>query len=410
MATGGNVKTKIGDSTITIVGGVGSGAIPKRAAMDNEGFEFPKRTCNPLPEQRPADLEVRNRFLPFSMETDQTSQPEAGPSTAPQAQPSKPKRMPPIFIRVPVVESSLVSALKMAGPSAYFEYVPSGLKVMTKDLNDHTNITKLLQIQKKEYFTFNPTPGATARFVLKGLPPNATCEEIAAGLKSSGIKVSHVSQIKKGRVDQETREKTLIPLAVWIITIEKAMENIANLKALTGLNHFRIRITDYRAPKRQLQCFRCQSHGHKADFCHLQQRCLKCAGSHSTQECSKSPMTAAKCANCQGDHPASYRQCPVAVKYSERKIKKTATAPNLNSRRDFPSLPSRPIPQPVAAPQVPSDSDSSGLMEIIQLLRSGKIKTYLAKLKLLMASVKSETDTLSKMTTFFVGLMDLFED
>jgi len=90
--------------------------------------------------------------------------------------------------------------------------------------------------------------------------------------------------------------------------------------------------------------------------------------------------------------------------------KKTATAPNLNLRREFPSLPSRPIPQSVAALQVPSDSDSSGLMEIIQLLRSGKVKTYLAKFKLLMASVKSETDTLSKMTTFFVGLMDLFED
>ena len=117
---------------------------------------------------------------------------------------------------------------------------------MTKDLNDHSNITKLLQIQKKEYFTFNPAPGAVARFVLKGLPPNATCKEIADGLKSSGINVTHVYQIKKGRVDQETREKTLIPLAVWIITVEKAMENIANLNALTGLNHFRIRISDYR--------------------------------------------------------------------------------------------------------------------------------------------------------------------
>ena len=129
MAIGGNVRTKIGDSTITIVGRVGSGAIPKRATMDNDGFEFPKRTCNPLPEQRPANVEVRNRFLPFSMETEHINQPEAGPNTAPQApQQNRPKRMPPIFIRVPVVESSLVSVLKMADPSAYFEYVPSGLK------------------------------------------------------------------------------------------------------------------------------------------------------------------------------------------------------------------------------------------------------------------------------------------
>ena len=181
---------------------------------------------------------------------------------------------------------------------------------------------------------------------MRGLPPNATCEEIATELRNCGIAIQHVKQITKGRIDAETREKTLVPLALWILTIEKTLENIGNLKALTGICNFRIRIDDYRALKRQLQCFRCQNHGHRAEYCNLKQRCVKCAGDHAAKECTMNPRMTAKCANCQGDHPASSKQCPAAQKYRKRKTRiQAAPAPNLNSNRDFPALPSRPAPR-----------------------------------------------------------------
>ena len=350
MATGGEEShtVNIGDSTITIHK---SGAIPKRT-MDRDGFELSKKPCRPV-EHKPSPVKTGNFFTPLSM--DVVTQP--GPSSAPQAQTAPQatttaaapqatqKRMPPIIVRVPVVESSLLAKLKAAGPTCYFEYVKNGLRVMTKSHQDHAAVSKFLQLTKTEFFTYNPTPGATVKFVLRGLPPNATCEEIATELKNCGIAIQHVKQITKGRINAETREKTLIPLALWILTIEKTLENIGNLKALTGICNFRIRIEDYRAPKRQLQCFRCQNHGHRAEYCNLKQRCVKCAGDHAAKECTMNPRTTAKCANCQGDHPASSKQCPAAQKYRERKTRiQAAPAPNLNSNRDFPALPSRPAP------------------------------------------------------------------
>ena len=111
---------KIGDSTITINN---TGAIPKRS-MDSDGFELSKKQCRPV-EHVSKPVETTNRFKPLSMDTTQP-----GPSSAHQAQsapqaPSAPqatiKRMPPIIVRVPVVEPSLLAKLKAAGPTCYFE-------------------------------------------------------------------------------------------------------------------------------------------------------------------------------------------------------------------------------------------------------------------------------------------------
>ena len=218
----------------------------------------------------------------------------------------------------------------------------------------------------------------------------------------------------KNSIHPETREKFVSPLPLWVLTIARDEENIKKLKQLTGILNFRIRVEDLRVTKKDIQCFRCQRYGHKADFCQLKRKCVKCGEDHLARECPKSPTTKATCANCQGEHPANFKKCPAAIKYKERK-----SAPkeqenvnlNINSNTEFPSLPSRPQrPQTNSTTTPTANSDASGLKEIIQLLTSGKLKTYITKFKGLMASVNQETDTLSKMTTFFVGLMDIFED
>ena len=37
--------------------------------------------------------------------------------------------------------------------------------------------------------------------------------------------------------------------------------------------------------------------------------CVKCGGSHNSEECKKSKETPAKCASCGGNHPANYKGC-----------------------------------------------------------------------------------------------------
>ena len=78
------------------------------------------------------------------------------------------------------------------------------------------------------------------------------------------------------------------------------------------------------------RCQRCQSHGHKKDSCKLDHfTCAKCAGNHSTTECTSDIQ---KCINCFNDanhkdgcmsHSADSNHCPVflAARIAERKRK-----------------------------------------------------------------------------------------
>ncbi|XP_076473225.1 uncharacterized protein LOC143302460 [Bombus vancouverensis nearcticus] len=62
--------------------------------------------------------------------------------------------------------------------------------------------------------------------------------------------------------------------------------------------------------KEIVQCKRCQRYCHTQKYRNHTFRCVKCAGTHSADQCAKSPETPAKCIHCQGDHPANYKGCP----------------------------------------------------------------------------------------------------
>ena len=67
-----------------------------------------------------------------------------------------------------------------------------------------------------------------------------------------------------------------------------------------------------------IRCYKCQHYGHKAITCKQKEKCPICAGKHNTKNCDKiwkEPQAIFKrsdteCANCGGEHPASYRGCP----------------------------------------------------------------------------------------------------
>jgi len=399
MATGGEVDIEMDTS------------VHKQA--DSEGFRYPRNPCRPATPEPAKPTETKNKFQSLATQSDVQPSTSAAPQATPAPQAPKKKRVPPIYVKLPRIEGAMIAQLKAAAPSCYFEYVATGLRVQTKTLVEHAATTQLLNHQKIEYFTYDPNPGTTIKYVLRGLPPNTSCEEIATALRQQNVAISQVKQMTKARVDQETREKTLTPLPLWIVTIQKTPENMQKLKSLTGILFFKIKIEDLKTKKKEIQCFRCQKYGHKADFCQLKQKCVKCGGDHWARECPQSPSTKATCANCQGEHPANYKNCPAAIKYKQRKApRETVTATvNINSTAEFPSLPNRPEPPQAASTTTPVvDSDASGLKEILHLLTSGTIKTYLTKFKGLMASVKAQADPISRMMAFFEGLMNIFQD
>ena len=139
------------------------------------------------------------------------------------------------------------------------------------------------------------------------------------------------------------RVVTLLPM--WVITVPKNPDNIGKLKNLTGILNFVVRVQDYKSSDRIVQCFKRQNFGHKAQFCRIKDRCVKCAGDHNTRVCTKDAAHPAWCVNCGGQHSANFQGCPEAQRYKERRSTiKTLSKPHLArkpdtaSRIEFPEL------------------------------------------------------------------------
>ena len=323
--------------------------------------------------------------------------------------------MPPIVARFQKIDTATVNSIKaQTSGQVTFEYAASGLKIRTSNAADHQSVVRYLDGRGVEFYTFDPNPGQMVKYILRGLPPSTECEEIMAGLREKGVEVSHARQIKRNILEDGVRVVTLLPM--WVITIPKKPENINNLKHLTGILNFVIRIQDYKSSDRIMQCFRCQNFGHKAEFCHIKDRCVKCAGQHNTRACNKDAAHPVRCANCGGQHSANYQGCPEAQKFKERRgTTRTPSKPqpnrkpNIASNIEFPELPRRQHVQQ-AAPEPSGGGLMDDFREILNLFKSGTISSYIKKFKGLMQRVKAQPDSMSKMLTFGLGLVEIFDD
>ena len=157
-----------------------------------------------------------------------------------------------------------------------------------------------------------------------------------------GVETSYARQIKRNISIEGV--KTVTPL--WMITVARNEENINPLKKTTGTLNFLIKVQDYKSKERVMQCFRCQEFGHKAEFCNIKDKCVKCARDHSSRTCTKEATLPARCVNCKGDHSANYSGCPEAKKYVERRgLTRTPQQPQPErrpitvSKKKFPELP-----------------------------------------------------------------------
>lgn len=81
------------------------------------------------------------------------------------------------------------------------------------------------------------------------------------------------------------------------------------------------------------RCYNCQRFGHLASGCNAKKKCLVCAGDHSVSECPGTNPT--KCANCSGNHKASYHLCPTWLKFKKKTDPQTGnTAPEVQPSKD----------------------------------------------------------------------------
>ncbi|KAM7289042.1 hypothetical protein ISCGN_029179 [Ixodes scapularis] len=118
-------------------------------------------------------------------------------------------------------------------------------------------------------------------------------EEILEGLRPSGVVA--VKRIIFKRDGVETPSKHVI------LTFERH-----TLPAFVKAGYLHCRVRPY-VPN-PLRCFRCQQFGHGARSCRGKNICAKCGSTDHVADICENEV---KCADCDGEHPAYARACPI---------------------------------------------------------------------------------------------------
>ncbi|KAF0722836.1 Uncharacterized protein FWK35_00027872, partial [Aphis craccivora] len=96
----------------------------------------------------------------------------------------------------------------------------------------------------------------------------------------------------------------------------------------TYLSYTKVKIEAPRINKLTPQCLNCQNYGHTRTYCNNHPRCVRCGENHRTDVCTKSRDLPAKCALCNGDHPANYRGCLVFKNLQQLRKKQSSSKRN----------------------------------------------------------------------------------
>lgn len=124
------------------------------------------------------------------------------------------------------------------------------------------------------------------------------------------------------RVAQLRRFKDGYPLPMFQVQITQG-PNMDEIYTLTRFQYLTVSVEKFEKTGRVNQCFKCQSFFHSSQNCHFKPRCVKCGLDHESRTCTKDRNTPPTCANCNGQHPASYRGCPKFPKWDKRQSNPT---------------------------------------------------------------------------------------
>ena len=177
-------------------------------------------------------------------------------------------------------------------------------------------ITKVLNLEKISWYSYENKQSRPIKIVVKNLHHSWNSSEIIDNLQSQNFKV--ISAINK------LQYKTKEPLDMFLISFDST-EDIKRIYELKTILNTVVKIEPPRASKWIPQCKSCQGYNHTKNYCSKPARCVKCAGPHKTEECTKPLKEKPKCINCGEDHPANYRGCLVAKELQKLRNKNTQT-------------------------------------------------------------------------------------
>ena len=178
---------------------------------------------------------------------------------------------------------------------------PSQARSLQRAKNLH-----IVPIKCSPHKTLNYSKGIVRHERLK----QGTVEEIKHALREVAIDAHRFTSLREGKK---------VPTGPIVLTFNTP-EKPANVK----LGYLQLPVETY-IPN-PLRCFKCQRYGHGQNSCRRGTVCSKCAQpGHDDQSCQAVDL---KCANCQQEHPASSKVCPVWLQ--EKKVQKVKAEQNIS--------------------------------------------------------------------------------
>jgi len=228
-----------------------------------------------------------------------------------------PKLPPPIFIKSKIqnYQSFCAKIKSIIEPTDDFTCKSSteSLKLNTSSPNAYRTIIRYLKESKAEFFTYQLKENKPYRIVIRNLHPTTDPNYIKEELEKEGFQARNVTNALH-RVSK-------IQLPLFFVDLEPALNNI-NIFELKTICHTKVKIEAPRINKLAPQCLNCQDYGHTRNYCNSRPRCVRCGENHRTDTCTKSRELPAKCALCNGNHPANYRGCLVFKNLQQLRNKK----------------------------------------------------------------------------------------
>jgi hypothetical protein len=249
---------------------------------------------------------------------------KAGPSkvsTTPKKQqaPAKSggkKAAPPAIVVFSKEHKKLQSSIKAVTGNQHTTLKIQGerTRVQTASKEDFIKVKEHLKEEKVEMFTYTPRDEKPFTMVIKNISVDYSAEEIKDALEE--------------QINENILSVRHLARNNWIIQVvsNEIKKKIQGLRYALG---YKIAVEGFRGQK-VLQCKNCQRYNHLAVNCGMTYRCVKCSKGHGPSKCcipkkeennkvqvvecpdgSKKTTVGMplKCANCGGQHAASYRGC-----------------------------------------------------------------------------------------------------
>ena len=159
------------------------------------------------------------------------------------------------------------------------------VKILPTNPDAYRKLTKLLKTLKANFHIYQLKQERPFRVMLRNIHHSVDLDELKFELLKHDHEVTTISNIR--------HRITKIPLSLFFIDIKQKQNNKEIY--INRLMNSIAKIEPHLVKKEIVQCKRCQRYGHKQKYCNYNLRYVKCAGSHPTDQCTKSPETPAKC-------------------------------------------------------------------------------------------------------------------